>query len=49
MAAVVVAHEPQPGLADKTAKLLKQIEGMSEHEVQGSLDHGHKVMLHAGA
>lgn len=33
----IVAHESRPGLTEKTAALLKQIEGMTEEEVTRSL------------
>jgi acyl carrier protein len=33
----MVAHESRPGLAEKTAALLKQIEGMTDEEVTRSL------------
>ena len=33
----MIEHEPQPGLTEKTATLLKRIEGMSEEEVARSL------------
>jgi natural product biosynthesis luciferase-like monooxygenase protein len=49
LAALVVANEPQPGLVEKTAKLLKQIEGMSEDAVQGSLEQKREVVTHADA
>jgi hypothetical protein len=33
----MIEHEARPGLAEKTATLLKQIEGMTEDEVARSL------------
>jgi acyl carrier protein len=37
LAQYMVAHEARPGLAEKTAGVLKRIEGMSEEEVARSL------------
>ncbi len=37
LARYMIEHEPQPGLTEKTATLLKRIEGMSEEEVARSL------------
>jgi len=48
LAALIIASEPQPGLADRTAKLLKQIGKMSDAAVQGSLGE-RKELMHAGA
>jgi hypothetical protein len=33
----MIEHEAQPGLTEKTAALLKRIEGMTEEEVARSL------------
>jgi len=33
----MIEHEAQPGLTEKTATVLKRIEGMSEEEVARSL------------
>jgi surfactin family lipopeptide synthetase C len=37
LARYMIEHEPQPGLTEKTATLLKRIEGMTEEEVARSL------------
>jgi surfactin family lipopeptide synthetase C len=37
LARYMIEHEAQPGLTEKTATLLKQIEGMTEEEVARSL------------
>src|ERR1700728_711426 len=38
LAGYMIEHEAQPGLTEKTATLLKRIEGMTEEEVARSLD-----------
>jgi acyl carrier protein len=37
LACYMIEHEAQPGLTEKTATLLKQIDGMTEEEVARSL------------
>ncbi len=37
LASYMIANETRPGLTEKTAKVLKQIEGMTEEEVTRSL------------
>jgi acyl carrier protein len=37
LAAFMIAHEPKPGLMEKTALILKRIDSMSEGEVLGTL------------
>ncbi|MGA9504285.1 MAG: phosphopantetheine-binding protein, partial [Terriglobales bacterium] len=37
LAHYIIAHEARPGLAEKTAAVLKRIEGMTEEEVTRSL------------
>jgi acyl carrier protein len=41
LAAFMIAHEAKPGLVEKTAVLLKRIDGMSEREVLESLQARH--------
>jgi acyl carrier protein len=40
LAAYMIAHEPKPGLIEKTALILKRIDGMSESEVGTKLQAG---------
>jgi acyl carrier protein len=40
LATFMIAHESKPGLMEKTALILKQIDGMSETEVSAKLQGG---------
>ena len=43
LAAYMMAHEPRPGLVEKTALILRRIDGMSEGEVSEKLRAAHPV------